>query len=294
MQGLNVKNAVIHHSPFGDITGSLVDSIDYFLALQSNGIDCLFISIGIKLDTINLLCRSRYLKAQFPQNRFIYLRHRFGLLGMKFGQVLLSYSSLRRVYLLLNYKKLLVLPSQLMRYDYNKNKIVSPKRSTFLLDPEQHPYKLQSRKDYRKKILLSEMSTTGKSRNNVLVSCISKHKRHHPQEIVSTIEALDIQPEKIVILGKRKTSFPKVEYLRPPIPRLFDQYSYYLYLPSLNGYDENPRLLIESAWLKKSVLIPQTLDESDGAYLKWQNIQQNIQDFFLGPKDLVVQYFLNY
>lgn len=280
-----MSNAVIYHSPNGRLTGAVLDALDAFALLRDNGVAVRFYCIGLSSGDLNTLVCSRYKESDRLLECITVLASRIQLSWRRFNKVLIPYSAYRRVHFLLNAEECLVLPTQYLRYDHEKNAIKGAARGTFLLDPEQHPYKVSKRINYRKKIYFSALRHPGSLKQNVLLNSVSDHKAHSLNAIAEALRLCEPFDKAIALSYKRTPPSSPVEHWRPPIRDLFGQFSTYLYLPSLTHYDENPRLLFEAAWLEKKVVFGEGLCLDDPASVKWKAFQSDPSVFELDASD---------
>ena len=129
--------------------------------------------------------------------------------------------------------------------------------------------------------------------DNLLVNCQSSHKYHSVEEILQT--SGDIPRERILILSDKK----RVDYYRgagfrvlvPPVEDFFAKFNRYLYLPAIDGYDENPRLLMESVALGKELIFQEDNCHDPHTLEKYRRLKDSTDSFQIKEDDLVLQLF---
>ncbi len=125
----------------------------------------------------------------------------------------------------------------------------------------------------------------------MLLSAVSAHKAHGQQAIDAGLRLCEPYDKALVLTYSKQAAHPAATPLRPPVDRLFERFSTYLYLPALGHYDENPRLLIEAAWLGKRIVIGGELTRTDPVRQKFERIQTDLDSFRLQANDLLFELF---
>lgn len=282
------RDAVILLVPTARINGACLDAFDYWMALVRGGADIRLYLIGLGRRAAFALLRDRYGATEAELRRVKFRLFRLSLGRDRFGRVLCGYATFRRIHPWLRADVVHVLPSQRMRRDAEHGRIrLGGPEVTFWLDPLQHRYAVPHRRDYAKRIYLDGLRHPAASDACVLVNCVSEHKRHPAAEIRAALGPEGARDAvRVLAYGwtrpYREAGF---EVLRPPVPDLFARFDRYLYLPALGGYDENPRLLIESVWLGKVLILPHALPLEDGAAIKLARLQQDPAQFRLQSND---------
>jgi len=289
--------AVLYLSPLGRVTGSLIDSLEYFLGLHAAGIKANLVYMGKNKHLALELLKDRYNLAFDPSPYIFFPPRRWQLNDLRFTQVIAPYNTYRRVYRWIHAEETYVLPSMWLRTD-SRWRWSFPKarnsRVFYLLDPSQHSYDVPLRLDYEKKLYLDGLKRPLVSSKNLLVNCQPAHKRHQPDQIHDALKHCGPH-EKVLVLAQpnhaseyRKAGF---EVLSPPVSGFFERFNQYLYLTSLNGYDENPRLMIESAFLGKEIIYPDVHLQECAASRKYARLQDGVDHFRLTPEDPLFQRF---
>ncbi|MGC9452339.1 MAG: hypothetical protein ACP5I4_12935 [Oceanipulchritudo sp.] len=288
--------AVLYLSPLGKVTGSLIDSLDYLIALKRAGIQARLIHMGRDPTLPRRLVADRYTLDFDPLADALFLKWRWHLSRFTFDQVLVPYTTFRRISLFLKAAHTFVLPTMWMRRDSRRpfGWPLTRGRITYLLNPEQHSYRLAGVESYEKKLLLDCLQKPHRTEKNLLVNCQSSHKRHHPREIREAL-AHCRHHEAVLVLASGRTAraYERAGFqvLTPPVENLFSRFDQYLYLPPVGGYDENPRLLIESAWLGKAIVVPDEHRLSPQSARKHRQLREQVEDFLLTPEDPLIQRF---
>lgn len=293
ISGDNLGNldAIGYHSPNGRITGALLDATDAFAAFHEQGLSVPFYCIGIARRELLTLIRGRYTCAEALLPKLFTLWTRLQLVGRSFRRFLVPYSAYRRLQLCLKAEQVYILPTQYLRYDHNKGRIKDAPNATFLLDPQQHPYAVGKQLEYRKKVYLDALPQLTDAANNVLVTLVSAHKAHDAKTLNRALEACQPYDKALALSYDRKAGGPQVTVLRPPVADFFGQFNTYLYLPSKGDYDENPRILIESVWLNKRIVIGGELAENDPVKRKLAALRDDCRPFALNADDLLISLF---
>jgi hypothetical protein len=293
----NLFPAVLYLSPLGHVTGSLIDSLEYFLALRASGVPAKLVYMGKNKGLAMELLFERYALDFDPLPHIIYPPRRWHLADYRFSRVITPYNTYRRVVRWIQAAETYVLPSMWLRRDARWRWSFPTSQNSkvvYLLDPQQHDYDVPQRMNYQKKLFLDGLRPPAISAPNLLINCQPAHKRHSPEQIR---EALAHCPGhgRVIVLAQpaqaseyRKAGF---DVLIPPIPNFFAQFSHYLYLTALDGYDENPRLLIESAWLGKKIIFPEADNPHCHSARKFARLQQGIEHFRLTPEDPLIRLF---
>lgn len=287
---------LLYLSPLGRVTGSLLDTLDYLVAMKRAGLKARLVWMGKRPELAGEVAEDRYEDGVEALGDAEVLGWRWELRKWRFGRVLVPYTTFRRVSWWIHAKETCVLPSQWMRRDAGRpfGWPLTRGRVTYLLDPERHPYKLKGREDYRKKVLLDGLRRPAKSERALLVNCESRHKRHTPERILEEAGP-DWRRECIRVLcsGAAAQVYREAGFtvLEPPVKGLFERFSHYLYLPSRTGYDENPRLLIESAWLGKSILTPSQAAFSEQEWQRLRAIKDRPGEMGLHGDDALIERF---
>ncbi len=282
-------NAVVYHSPFGKVTGALLDALDAFAALWQAGVEVTFVCIGMKRTDVLTLLNGRYAHASvlLPHLRLVASRCLLPL--MRFHRVLAPYSAYKRVQPFLRCEEILVLPTQVMRYDFEKECLKIDARAIFLLDPAQHAYEVPRQIEYSKKIFLEGLIRPEQSEQNVLINAVPEHKSHSGDAIAAALEQCQPYAQALVLSYRKPEMKNDVVMLRPPVTRFFERFDAYCYLPAIGGYDENPRLLIESVWLGKRIVIAGELGADDPVRRKLERLQEDPGQFNLGKNDKLIE-----
>ena len=290
------RHAVLYLSPLGRVTGSLIDSLEYLIALKQAGVGAQLVYMGKAHDLPRKLIEDRYDLNFDPLADALFLRYRWHLARHRFDRVLMPYTTFRRIAYWLKAGETFVLPSMWMRRDAGRLFGWPRERGkvTYLLNPKQHDYTVKNWQPYEKKLLLDSLKKPAASKAHLLVNCESSHKRHSPERIRQAAQqAGPFEKINVLASGKHAQAYQQAGFnvLSPPIENLFAQYNQYLYLPPIDGYDENPRLLIESAWLGKDILFGESPSHDAYAREKYQRLKTDINPFRLTQDDWVVQQF---
>ncbi|NDV62239.1 hypothetical protein G0Q06_07250 [Puniceicoccales bacterium CK1056] len=289
------KAAVIYLSPWGKVTGSLIDSLEYLIALKRSGVPVQLVYMGWNQGLPEKLIRDRYALEFDPLEDAIFLPLRWQVVAQKFDRVLLPYNTYRRIFWWLRARETFVLPSMWMRRDarWPFGFPVERGKVTYLLNPKQHDYRLRNVVPYEKKLLLDCLKQPATTENNLLINCQSSHKQHSAEEIHKA--AKDIPHDKLLVLcGKRQAAYYRnagFTVLTPPVEDFFARFSRYLYLPAIDGYDENPRLLIECAAMGKEIHFPEESCTDPHTLGKYQRLKESTQSFQIKADDFVLQQF---
>lgn len=286
-----MQDAIIYHSPNGRVTGAVLDALDCFAALQLRGRAVRMIVIGLPRADVETLLRDRFRSAEQLQGKVDYLLTRVQLAKQSFDRVLLPYSAFKRVRWFLKARQLYILPTQLLRYDFNAGRMVQRPNCCFLLDERQHPYPVAHQRPYRKRAFLDDLPECSEADDAVLVSCVSSHKQHQRDELQKALAQCRPYQQAIALTYRRHSGLPGVEALRPPVAGFFQRFNHYLYLPAKGNYDENPRLLIEAAWLGKRITIGGDFHPDDPVRFKLEELRSNPGAFRLLPDDLIFELF---
>lgn len=289
--------AIIYLSPWGKVTGSLIDSLEYLIALKRAGVPARLVYMGWNPGLPARLVADRYALAFDPLEDAVFLPLRWQIVLHHFDRVLLPYNTYRRIFWWLRASETYVLPSMWMRRDtrwpLGLGFPVEKGQVTYLLNPEQHAYKVRTCIPYRKKLLLDCLRRPEAVGDKLLVNCQSAHKRHPAEEILRA--AKGFPPERILVLCDRKRApvyeQAGFEVLVPPVEDLFGRFSHYLHLPALSGYDENPRLLIESAALGKTLIFPDENNHDPHTLEKYRRLTESTDSFQIKEDDPVLQLF---
>lgn len=289
--------AVLYLSPLGKVTGSLIDSLEYFLALRHAGVPAKLVYMGQNKELAAKLIADRYHLPFDPLPHIVYPPRRWHLKDYSFSRVITPYNTFRRIARWLQAAEVFVLPSMWMRKDARWG-IPFPKlkssRVVYLLDPRQHAYKVPETMEYEKKIFLDGLRRPSTSEAGILVNCQPRHKRHSPTQIREALGRSQSDGKVIVLASPSQAAIYRqagFEVLVPPVPDFFARFDQYLYLVALDGYDENPRLLIESAWLGKHILFPEAEATNCHSARKFARLQQGIEHFRLTSRDPLIQLF---
>lgn len=292
-----MRRAVLYHSPSGRVNGALLDALDYWIVSQERDQTVELQVAGIRPAQLRTVVESRYDSAgDLNWAKISTGRSRLHFLGQGFDAVLCGYSTLQRIYGLVRAGRFHVLPTWLMRRDSTRGQIKAATAAhvCFYLDPAQHRYEVSQRRDYTKKLYLRGLRRPEASDSAVLVNCMSGHKAVDPSEILRICAKLGVDSAEVRVLGRRRCYEPAgLRVWEPPVEDLFTKYDRYLYIPAVGGYDENPRLLLESAWLGKEVLVGGDLPPDDGAFHKLSTLRENPSRFHLETDDSLVREFLN-
>lgn len=284
--------AVLYLSPLGKVTGSLVDSLDYLIALKRAGVPAHLVYMGRNPTLPERLVRDRYSLDFDPLEDAVFLKFRWHLARYRFEQVLVPYNTFRRVSLWIKAGETYVLPTMWMRRDsrrpfgwpLTRGKII------YLLNPERHDYRLKEVLPYTKKLQLDCLKRPQSCQPNLLVNCLSSHKRHPAAEIRDAL-AHCRHHEKVLVLasGRSAKAYAREGFtvLQSPVEDFFERFDQYLYLPPVGGYDENPRLLIESAWLGKEIIVPDTGTEGT----RFAGFCNDLERFRIQDNDALIQRF---
>lgn len=289
--------AVLYLSPWGRVTGSLVDSLEYLIALKLAGVHCRLVYLGRNPALPEQLVKDRYELDFDPLEDAVFPDKRWHLGRYRFEKVLLPYTTYRRVYWWLRSGESFVLPTMWMRRDARRpfGWPVFMRKPVFLLDPDRHGHAFRNVMDYRKRLLLDCLKRPDRSEPGLLANCLSPHKRHAPGAIRQAARSCGWNgPLKVLAGGKAARAYRGAgfEVLEPPVPYLFSRYTDYLYIPALDGYDENPRLLIESAWLGKRIHFSGGPDADPVSWRKYRQLLEDPGSFRLTEGDPVVERFL--
>lgn len=288
-------NAVIYLSPWGKVTGSLIDSLEYLIALKQEGIPVRLVYMGKNRELPGRLIRDRYELAFDPLEDALFLPLRWKIVLHRFDKVLVPYTTYRRVFWWLRARETWVLPSMWMRRDarWPLGFPVERGKVTYLLNPKQHAYKLTNVAAYEKKLLLDCLRRPEVVEDNLLINCQSAHKRHSPDAIRKAAEGLSYGRLQVLCEPQRAPLYGQAGFsiLTPPVDDLFAKFSQYLYLPAIDGYDENPRLLIESAWLGKKIIFPENDCADPHSLEKYRRLKESAESFMIREDDLVLQRF---
>jgi hypothetical protein len=288
-------NAVVYLSPWGKVTGSLIDSLEYLIALKRAGIKARLVYMGKNHGLPRQLIRDRYALEFDPLEDALFLPLRWKIVLHRFDKVLVPYTTYRRVFWWLRARETYVLPSMWMRRDarWPLGFPVERGKVTYLLNPKQHAYKLKNVAAYEKKLLLDCLRRPEVVEDNLLVNCQSSHKRHSPDAIRTAAEGLRYRKLIVLCEPQRAPLYEQAGFsvLTPPVRDFFAKFSQYLYLPALNGYDENPRLLIESAWLGKQIIFPEKDCADVHSLEKYRRLREARDSFLIKEDDLVLQRF---
>ena len=274
----------------------MVDALDYLVAMKRGGLGARLVWMGQEPKLAWRVARERYELGWDPLEDAEVLPWRWQLGRKRFSRVLVPYTTFRRVSMWIRAEETCVLPSQWMRRDAGRpfGWPLTRGRVRYLLDPDRHDYTLSGRMEYRKKVLLDELRRPERTERAVLVNCESSHKRHAPGALLRAAGP-DWEPRQIRVLcsGKSARAYREagMEVLEPPVENLFARYTHYLYLPARGGYDENPRLLLESAWLGKEILLPDTSPSSIGDRERLLKMCAAPGDWKLGPNDPLLEMF---
>ena len=287
--------AVVYLSPWGKVTGSLIDSLEYLIALKRSGVPARLVYMGWNPALPGKLVADRYALEFDPLADALFLPLRWQIAAHGFEKVLLPYNTYRRIFCWLRADETFVLPSMWMRRDakwpLRLGFPVEKGQVTYLLHPDQHRYAVRHAIPYRKKLLLDCLRRPERVEDKLLVNCQSSHKQHSTQEILQA--AKGFPSEKIIVLSERKRAryYEKAGFqvLTPPVEDFFSKFSHYLYLPALRGYDENPRLLIESVALGKKLVLPDESLLDPHTQEKLKRLREATDSFQIQADDLVLR-----
>ena len=284
-------DGVVFHSHRGRITGALIDTLDYFAALRLAGCAVRLDLVRISPQDTEILLKDRYQHAPMLRPHIYHHSTGFSLLKLRYGRVLTAYSGYKRLRFFLRARRIYILPSQVLRHDFLRRRIRQGPNTTFLLDPQQHPYPVREKLDYQKRVFLGDLPVPARSNNAVLVNMVSAHKRHRVDILNNAIERFCPGSEALALSYRRKSSASRIRLLRPPVENFFSRFDHYLYLPSLEHYDENPRLILEATWLGKKVTIAGDIKASDPAGWKAQRARDDPENFCVQSDDLMFSLF---
>jgi hypothetical protein len=287
--------AVIYLSPWGKVTGSLIDSLEYLIALKKAGVPARLVYMGWRPELPGKLVTDRYSLAFDPLEDALFLGLRWQVVAQAFDKVLLPYNTYRRIFWWLRARETYVLPSMWMRRDarWPFGFPVEKGQVTYLLNPEQHAYKRKNVIPYQKKLLLDCLKQPETVQDNVLVNCQSSHKYHSVEEILQASGG--IPRGKILVLSDKKRAATYkgagFQVLVPPVEDFFARFSRYLYLPAIDGYDENPRLLMESVALGKELIFNEDACHDPHTLEKYRKLKDSTDSFQIKEDDLVLRLF---
>jgi hypothetical protein len=285
--------AIVFFSPHGQINGSFLDAVDAYLACRAYRIPARLLIVGLRRAMVLDMIRDRYgiVRSAWLDDIRCMLS-RFSLRGWHAPMVLSSYGTFKRLGGWLRTDKWLVLPSFLLRGDAAAGRIRERPESCFLLDPGRHDYPVAWRADYRKKMYLDGLRAPPNTESAYLINCVSSHKAHTATQIRNALpEGIDRTAVRILSYQRRDYERAGFQVLIPPVHDLFGRFRHYLYLASLTGYDENPRMLVESAWLGKEVHYFGNGSSDDGALHAWRRVVEDISSFRLRRDDLICRAF---
>jgi len=288
--------AVAYFSPNGAVNGSLLDALDAAVFLHRNGVPAELVIVGMQARVVEQIVAERY--ADFSglgDARFC--RFRFSVPRTHYRRIVSSYGSYRRLGPWMRTQQWFVLPSQRLHMDAARGRIRSDLRTVFLLDPLQHAYPVRRKRAYVKKILpigaagAAGAAGGGEPESALLVNTVSPHKRASLDELGAWVAGNDV-PRRVRILAARDPGrLPEGwEWLRPPVPRLFGLFSDYLYVYPKGGYDENPRMLIESLALGRRIHVWRERAIDPPCERKIERIFACPQDFIYAPNDALLRW----
>jgi len=290
-----MRRVVAYHSPYGHINGAVLDALDYWMVIRSLDASVELWVAGISRKDLEVVMKSRYDQAAFSWKGIHIGKTRLLFAGATFDRVLCGYSTLKRILPLARVERYHVLPTWLMHGDAGKGRIRGAGRDgvVFYLNPHQHDYRVREKRAYTKKLYLEGLRKPEHCDRAVLVNCVSAHKALDPSVLRAAVDQLEDNPTVRVLGHDPLYAKAGFELLKPPVTDLFQRYDRYLYLPAAGGYDENPRLMLESAWLGKEVIISGNLKPGDGARHKLEMLKSDPRQLLLEKDDLLVREFLD-